>query len=46
VRDEVLHQLERARTDKERQSAADAFVNWAEELELLLAPPETAVRRS
>jgi len=44
VRDEVLHQLERARTDKERQSAADAFVNWAEELELLLAPPETAVR--
>jgi hypothetical protein len=42
VRDEVLHRLERARTDAERQQAADAFVSWAEELELLLAPPETA----
>jgi hypothetical protein len=45
VRDEVLHRLERARTDEDRGSAADAFVNWAEELELLLAPPETAGRR-
>jgi hypothetical protein len=42
IRDEVLHRLERAITDEDRQSAADAFVNWAEELELLLAPPETA----
>jgi hypothetical protein len=42
IRDEVLHRLERARTDEDRQSAADAFVNWADELELLLAPPETA----
>jgi hypothetical protein len=42
VRDEVLHRLERARTGEDRRSAADAFVNWAEELELLLAPPETA----
>jgi hypothetical protein len=42
VRDEVLHRLERARTDEDRLSAADAFINWAEELELLLAPPETA----
>jgi hypothetical protein len=45
IRDEVLHRLERARTDEDRGSAADAFVNWAEELELLLAPPETAGRR-
>jgi hypothetical protein len=44
IRDEVLHRLERARTNAERQSAADAFVNWAEELELLLAPSETAAR--
>jgi hypothetical protein len=42
VRDEVLHRLERARTEKERQEAADAFVAWAGELDLLLAPPETA----
>jgi hypothetical protein len=42
VRDEVLHRLERAQTDAERQEAADAFVAWAEELDLLLAPPETA----
>jgi hypothetical protein len=42
VRDEVLHWLERARTEKERQAAADAFIAWAEELDLLLAPPETA----
>jgi len=45
IRDEVLHRLERARTDEERRAAADVFVNWAEELELLLAPPETAGRR-
>jgi hypothetical protein len=42
VRDEVLHRLERAHSEKERQEAADAFVAWAEELDLLLAPPETA----
>jgi hypothetical protein len=45
VRDEVLHRLERARTDEDRLSAADAFANWADELELLLAPPETASPR-
>jgi hypothetical protein len=39
VRDEVLHKLERAHTDAERQNAAEAFLAWAEELELLLAPP-------
>jgi hypothetical protein len=42
VRDEVLHRLERARTEQERKEAADAFVAWAEELDLLLAPPKTA----
>jgi hypothetical protein len=36
VRDEVLHLLERARTDHERQAAAAAFIAWAEELNLLL----------
>jgi hypothetical protein len=41
-RDEVLHRLERAKTDSELQAAADAFVAWAEELDLLLAPPEAA----
>jgi hypothetical protein len=42
VRDEVLHGIERAQTEQERQAAAHAFVAWAEELDLLLAPPETA----
>jgi hypothetical protein len=41
-RDEVLHRLERATSEKELQEAADAFVAWAEELDLLLAPPEAA----
>ena len=41
-RDEVLHRLERAKTESELQAAADAFVAWAEELDLLLAPPEAA----
>lgn len=41
-RDEVLHRLERAKTDEERRAAAEAFLTWAEELDLLLAPPETA----
>ena len=44
VRDEVLHLLERAQTDRERQAAAAAFIAWAEELNLLLASPETAQR--
>jgi hypothetical protein len=35
VRDEVLHKLERARTDQERQEAVHAFVVWARELGLL-----------
>ena len=45
VRDEVLHLLERARTDQERQAAAAAFIAWAEELNLLL-PPTAAAQRA
>jgi hypothetical protein len=41
-RDEVLHRMERAQTEEQRQEAVSAFVDWAEELDLLLAPPETA----
>lgn len=41
-RDEVLHRLERAKTETELQQAVDAFASWAEELDLLLAPPEAA----
>jgi hypothetical protein len=44
VRDEVLHLLERARTDQERQAAAAAFIAWAEELNLLRTSPEAAQR--
>lgn len=39
VRDEVLHQLERAQTDSQRQSAAEAFLAWAKELDLLAPAP-------
>jgi hypothetical protein len=46
VRDEVLHRLERARTDEEQQQATSAFITWVKELDLLLAPPETAHPRS
>jgi hypothetical protein len=34
-RDEVLHGLERARTDEQRRAAVGAFVAWARELDLL-----------
>jgi hypothetical protein len=44
LRDEVLHLLEGARTDQQRQAAAAAFIAWAEELNLLLASPATAQR--
>jgi hypothetical protein len=37
ARDEVLHKLERAQTDHERQEAASDFLVWAKELELLAA---------
>ncbi len=38
-RDEILHRLERAQTDKERQAAAEGFFGWAQELGLLPAKP-------
>ena len=41
-RDEVLHRLERAQTDKERQAAAEGFFGWANELGLLPAKPKTS----
>src|SRR5258708_586354 len=54
-RDEVLHGLERAQTDKERQAAARAFLTWVGAVDLLpaasVASPEelsgtkTPVRR-
>ncbi len=40
ARDEVLHRLERARTDEERRAAVNSFIAWAEELDLLVAFPE------
>ena len=42
ARDEVLHRLERARTEQERRRATDAFIAWAGELDLLLEPPEAS----
>jgi hypothetical protein len=39
ARDEVLHQLERAQTDAQQQQAADAFLAWAKELDLLAPAP-------
>jgi hypothetical protein len=40
ARDEVLHGLERARTEEERRQAVDTFIGWAEELDLLMPSPE------
>ena len=44
TRDEVLHRLERAGTDSERQAAAEAFFAWAKELDLLARTAKTAER--
>jgi len=44
-RDEVLHRLERAETDQERHAAVQAFVAWAKQLEMLVAPPEEVGQR-
>src|SRR5438105_10905383 len=44
-RDEVLHGLERAQTDEQRRTAAQAFLTWARELDLL-APLDAAGVRS
>jgi hypothetical protein len=43
-RDEVLHGLERAKTDEQRQKAAAAFFAWARELDLILRQPKQARR--
>jgi len=43
-RDEVLHGLERARTESELNSAVEAFARWARELDLLV-PKEAATAR-
>jgi len=37
-RDEVLHRLERARSDDERRAALQMFLGWATELGLVPAP--------
>ena len=41
-RDEVLHRLERARNDEERQAAVRAFFAWAQELRLVPISPMRA----
>src|SRR5436309_15637662 len=41
-RDEVLHQLERARNGAERQRAVEAFFAWASELDLIAKAPPLA----
>jgi hypothetical protein len=41
-RDEVLHGLERAQTDEQRQAAAGAFIGWVRELGLLPPNPQSA----
>jgi hypothetical protein len=46
VRDEVLHRLERARSEQEVQEAAKGFFTWARELDLLAPAPEAARHRS
>ena len=40
-RDEVLHGFERAQSDSELQQAAEAFLAWAKELDLLAPPSDT-----
>lgn len=44
-RDEVLHLMERAQTDEELQRAAEAFLTWTRELDLL-APAEPSAGKS
>jgi hypothetical protein len=44
-RDEVLHELERARTRTEQQRAVEAFFAWARGLELIAGPEPVAQRR-
>jgi hypothetical protein len=44
ARDEVLHQLERAQTDAQQQQAAEAFLAWVKELDLLAPAPRPRAR--
>jgi hypothetical protein len=46
ARDEVLHRLERAHNEQEIQHAAEAFLVWAKELDLLLPTHDTAHQRA
>jgi hypothetical protein len=46
ARDEVLHRLERAHNEQEIQHAAEAFLVWAKELDLLLPTHEAAHQRA
>jgi hypothetical protein len=43
-RDEVLHLLERAETDSELQQAAEAFLAWTKDLDLLAPAPGAELR--
>ncbi|HEX4582409.1 MAG TPA: hypothetical protein VGH39_08830 [Xanthobacteraceae bacterium] len=45
ARDEVLHRLERAHNGQEIQHAAEAFFEWAKELDLLVPAAETTRQR-
>jgi hypothetical protein len=44
-RDEVLHGLERARTDEERRVAVEAFLVWARELDLVMPAEASRAHR-
>jgi hypothetical protein len=44
-RDEVLHELERARTRTEQQRAVEAFFAWARGLELIAGPQPVVSQR-
>ena len=46
ARDEVLHHLERAHNEQEIQHAAEAFLVWARELDVLLPTHETTRPRA
>jgi hypothetical protein len=45
-RDEVLHRLERAENDEQRQHAAAAFFTWAKELDLIKPRMKAAPRKA
>jgi len=44
-RDEVLHELERARTRTGQQKAVEAFFDWARQLELIAGPQPVVSQR-